>query len=673
MLRSRSVSRARVPVNGGDVSEGLHQGPLTPLGTGVELAPAQGVDTRNFTRIPKICTSHTPRRMPVCRSELRKRVCAGVAAGILLLVAPIAPVRAQELPDDRPAADFPSPSTASTCPAGRISEVIIQNGSVFDLTGREGRFSWAFNLANTLHIRTRPDVIERELLFRVGACYDVDQLRASERPLRSFGFIARADIYGVRAGGDSVQVVVDTQDEWSTRIQPEVDSRDGLELSGITAVEDNIFGTGRHVALFYDRENDQRVYGAEFISPQVLGTRTDLAFKGARTEVGYSLHQAVAYPFVGESGKWAFRQQVGRSDDYFELLVSDPQSDLERIWLPVRRLETEVGAAFRWGGERYRHALVGVALVGERITYPGEAIYPDSLNRPIVPLTRFLPKWSPVRSTRAVLLLGGRSVEFVRRRSLETINSIEDLQLGVEGEISLGPTIPLFSGDRDLALAAGLNIASELRPSLIVGGQVAVEGRRRDSEADRPDWGDVMGEIDLWAYLRSGPESPHTTVGSISAVGGWNASSPFQLTLGGDAGLRGFPRHLDPGGRRVVASIEHRRYLGWPLPDLFDLGGVAFLDAGKIWPGDVPFGIESPVRATAGVGLRAAFPAGSRQTFRADVGIPLRGGAGVKDLVISIGVGQVIGRRVTGPDPQILRSARYALTSSRFLYSGGWW
>src|SRR5690606_3248891 len=156
------------------------------------------------------------------------------------------------------------------------------------------------------------------------------------------------------------------------------------------------------------------------------------------------------------------------------------------------------------------------------------------------------------------------------------------------------------------------------------GGQAAIEGRRRDETADRPDWGDVMGEIDVWAYLRSEPESPHTTVASLSAVGGWSASSPFQLSLGGDAGLRGFPRHVDPGGRRVVASIEHRRYLGWPLPDLFDLGGVAFIDAGKIWPGDVPFGIESPVRATAGVGLRAAFPAGSRQTFRADVGIPLR-------------------------------------------------
>ena len=122
-----------------------------------------------------------------------------------------------------------------------------------------------------------------------------------------------------------------------------------------------------------------------------------------------------------------------------------------------------------------------------------------------------------------------------------------------------------------------------------------------------------------------------------------------------------------------MASIEHRRYLGWPLPDLFDLGAVAFLDAGKIWAGDAPFGMESPVRATVGVGIRAAFPAGSRQTFRADFGIPLRGIAGNRGFVVSVGIGQVIGRRVTAPDPQILRSARYALTSSRFLYSGGWW
>lgn len=569
----------------------------------------------------------------------------------------------------------PVETTTRQCPEGAISSVLIQNGSVFDLSAPalEGRFGWAYRLANALHFRTRSGVIDRELLFKPGDCYDVDALRDSERLLRGFGFIARADIYGIRESDDSIQVVVDTQDEWSTRIQPEVDSRDGVELAGITLVEDNIFGTGRRVALFYDQSNDQKVYGAEFASPQVLGTRIDLGLQASKTEVGYSYHQAIAYPFVGEWGKWAFRQQIGREDEFFELLVPRSSEEPDRIWLPMRRIEVEVGGAFRWGGERYRHGLVGAALVHEKIGYPDAPVYPDSLGRPIVPLVAFTPEWSPTRSTRAMILLGGRSVEFVRRRALETINGIEDLQLGIEGDISFGPTLPFLTDEDDLAFSAGLSAAAEPADVLAIGGQLAFKGRRRMDVNEEAEWADLVGEISLWGYLRSEPESPNTVVASMSVVGGWNATSPFQLSLGSDAGLRGFPRHLDPGGRRVVASIEHRRYLGWPLPELFDLGGVAFLDAGKIWPGDVPFGIESPVRATVGVGIRAAFPAGSRQTFRADIGVPLRGHSGNRGFMVSVGIGQVIGRSVTAPDPQILRSARYSLTSSRFLYSGGWW
>ena len=56
----------------------------------------------------------------------------------------------------------------------------------------------------------------------------------------------------------SVQVVVDTQDEWSTRVQPKLDSRGRIELEGVVLSEDNLLGTGRHFSLFYDEEEDER-------------------------------------------------------------------------------------------------------------------------------------------------------------------------------------------------------------------------------------------------------------------------------------------------------------------------------------------------------------------------------------------------------------------------------
>lgn len=587
------------------------------------------------------------------RRWLGRAAAVGLAAGYALA----APAGAQQGP---------------VCPEGRITEVVIENQSVFDLSdpGRaSARFSWAYRLANSLHRRTRADVIERELLFSVGDCYEVAALRDSERLLRGFGFLANAEIYGVRQGEDAVQVVVDTQDEWSTKIDPSVGADEGIEFRGIELAEDNLLGTGQHVSLFYEKVEEQWVYGAAYSTPQLVGSRTNLSLRVDESEVGTSFHEAITYPFVGETGRVAGRQEVERRDRYFEILMPGYTEKLEPVWVPVRREHVEFGAAFRRGGERYRHTLLGVAIAGERIAYPGMAVFGDTVGRPAVPSDVFSIPWKPTASVRLVGLIGRRDVEFVQRRGFDTVDGTEDVQLGFDGEVSLGISVPGISRDENVSLGGRVGWADEPVPELTYGGQVTLEMRHDvrgfDSAAG---FEDVLAELDGWVYFRSKAGARQTLVGSFSAVSGWNSTLPFQLTLGGITGMRGYPRHLDPGGRRMVASVEHRAYLGWPLPDLIDLGSVVFADVGKIWPGDVPFGVESPIRGTVGIGIRAGFPPGSRQTFRADIGLPIQREIGFRGIVVSVGVGQSIGRRVARPDRQLLRSARYGLTTSDFLF-----
>jgi hypothetical protein len=206
---------------------------------------------------------------------------------------------------------------------------------------------------------------------------------------------------------------------------------------------------------------------------------------------------------------------------------------------------------------------------------------------------------------------------------------------------------------------------------VVIGGQFSFEGRRSYEKIEGlPEWHDILAEIDVWAYARRTPGSRHLWVVAASALGGWHSRVPFQLSLGGEAGLRGYPRHVDPGGRRIAASIEHRAYLGWPLPELLDVGVVTFFDIGQIWPGHAPFGAQSALRASIGAGLRAAFPPGSRQTFRLDVGLPVERGVGLRNLTVSLGVGQAIGRTTVRRDPQLLRSARYGISTSDFEHDG---
>jgi hypothetical protein len=57
---------------------------------------------------------------------------------------------------------------------------------------------------------------------------------------------------------------------------------------------------------------------------------------------------------------------------------------------------------------------------------------------------------------------------------------------------------------------------------------------------------------------------------------------------------------------------------------------AAFADAGRTWHGDVPFGTDTPIRASAGAAILAAVPARSQRTMRAEVAIPLDRSTGAR-------------------------------------------
>ena len=544
----------------------------------------------------------------------------------------------------------------SACPGGVISEVFIDNHSVFDLSDPDlsPRFAWAYRIANGAHMATRPRVIRRELLFEVGDCYDLERLRDSERLLRSLPFIADVDLFGVRQADSTVHVIIDTRDEWSLRVQPRVGGGGASGLTGIRVREDNLLGTGTHVSAFYVDRPDLSVYGASYYTRQLFRSRWDLELELGKTPVGRLISETLEYPFVGETGRWAFRQSVYQNDQYFEYRLASPEGTT-RLRLPESRITFDLGGVHRWGPDRYRRTILGAVLRGEQLTYDGLEYVDEELRDSVPPALE--TRLDSIETVRAMLLLGQRNVSYVSRRGLDTVRGREDVRLGIETQVALGPSVPLASHDRDLGFGFGLFAAGELPWLGIAGTNLLLEARRNyESPATESEWSDVFGHFSSWAYLRRDPEGKNLMVASLSAIGGWNVRVPFQLTLGSETGLRGYPDYLDPGGRRVVGSIEQRHYLGWPLPDLFDLGTALFADVGKMWAGDVPFGVDSPVRAGVGAGLRIAFPPGSQRTLRVDFGVPVRSGLDVDDVEISIGIGQWIGRGPAIQDSQLDRS-----------------
>lgn len=540
---------------------------------------------------------------------------------------------------------------AERCELGIVSSVFVDNHSIFDTRdpALDDRFGWAYRLANTLHFRTREDVIRREILFEPGDCYDPIVLEESERLLRGHDFISRVDVFAIPQPDGSYHVVVDTQDEWSTQIDLRVRMEDGPSFEGGRLRELNVLGTGRALELVYLRRDANREYGAGYSTPQLLGTRWELAGAGGRTRAGTFVEQSIAYPFVGELGRWAARQSFERRDRYFDYTTHRDGQPLHLL-LPVHAAHFGMAALGRTG-RIGRLTLFGAALSYEELSFPrGEEglrlVESDDYDddRPAdagwaEPIRRQL---RPIESLRFYLLFGQRNVTWVKRRGLDSMRGEQDIRLGSEIEFALGRSLPGRRNDHGLFTTLTLYHGLETG-GLTTMGRMQIDGRREVVDGGPARWEDVFIEGEAVGYWRPGRDSRHTLALRLAGIGGWSTRTPYQTTLGGDLGVRGYDRDRFPGGRLFVASLEDRVYFGWPFSRMLDLGGTAFLDVGRIWAGDAPFGTDSDWKASAGLGLRGAFPAGSRTTIRLDIAVPLESGASLRDARLVISVGESLG------------------------------
>ncbi len=586
----------------------------------------------------------------------------------------------QALPAD--SLDGPDPvPPADPCPQGEISHIFIDNHSIFDPARLpdDDRIRWAYVLANRIHMRTRADFIRDELLFREGDCLDPEAIRETARVLREFRFIAGADVFDVEQPDGSSHVVVDTRDEWSTKLALSVRFDEGLRLEGGSLVEENLMGRGISAGAFWISREQQRSVGALAEIPRVAQTNWDVRAAVASTRIGEMLDQAVIYPFQGERVGTAFRQEVSHRRDLFSYVLPAETRNadgdlLSHFLLPVVEQRLQVGMSHRFG-EPGSFLIAGGGVSYERIHPSGLESVRAVRGREFaehVPVDAALaaPLASQLHARRAfrINLRGGvRQIRFAERRGLDTVDGVQDLPLGREAILTLGRSVGSTGPDRPPDLLARVNLfrGGELGPILSFA-TLAGEARREAGVGGTRGWRDTLLEFQTHNYWHpEGPGSP-TVLLRVAAQGGWRTDAPFQLTLGGPDGIRGYSDTALPGARRAVASAEGRWKLPNPLADFMDLGMTVFGDTGRMWAGDVPFGTDTGWRSSVGAGLRVGFPAGSASVIRVDVAIPTDG-AGPRSPIVRISAREWLGLLDDTRSRQLLRSRRSGLTPD---YSG---
>ncbi|MEX1256499.1 MAG: BamA/TamA family outer membrane protein [Gemmatimonadota bacterium] len=559
------------------------------------------------------------------------------------------------------------------CPEGRVTEVLIENHSIFDPEDLpdEGRLVWAYELANRVHIRTREDFIASEILFSTGGCYDARQVVESARILREFRFIASAEVASFPAEEGNRRVVVSTRDEWTTKVRLGVALGGGIQFSSAAITEENLLGRGITLGLSWADRGGLHELGGTLEVPGVRGSDLDALVGVSHNRGGSSGSVTLIRPFVGELIGTAHRQRVFRRQELFAYVLP-AGNEISHVTVPDRAQQIELSLARRFGAPG-RLYLLGGGVSVERVDVGDgeiEAIRDGDFSNRIQAGSELtdaiFPQMTSRRAVRMNLLFGARRLEFQTLRGLDAVYGERDVPSGWEATITAGRSVGgAGGGDRPSDLFTGGSLlAGWARPHSVGQLRVGVEGRRLDAtEAGPAGWRDVLVETQGTLFLTPEWTGVQSFVFRGAFHGGWRATSPFQITLGGPEGVRGFGDAEFPGGRRVVISIEARLGSPNPFPEFLDLGLTVFGDAGTVWGGDAPFGADSAWKGTLGAGLRVGFPAGSSSVIRFDLAYPVGRGAETGSPILRISAKEWIGVIGDTRNPQLARSRRSGIQS----------
>jgi hypothetical protein len=461
------------------------------------------------------------------------------------------------------------------------------------------------------HTTTKPDVIRGFLLLEVGRPCTEQQRAESERILRYQPFLADAAVRAVPDTAGGVRIEVETSDEIPTVFS--VRFRDGSPAA-LRIGNGNVGGRGLSLAVRGERGFAYRDGGGvQLVAYQLLGRPYTLALVADRTPLGSTASVDFGHTFITDLQRTAWHVGFREVRGY----TSFVRPDSAALALGARRRFADVGAVVRIGVNG-RSAFIGGLLTAERVTPASQAVIVSDSGLVADPTPPLAGPFAHVNNTRLNAVVGVRSVAFMTVRGFDALAGAQDVAKGFQLGAVAGRGVSWFgAGDHNLFLAGDLYAG--------LGSATSFAALRLESEGlwHSGGWHAIVASGRLAWYFK--PSRAEILIGGAEFSGGWGWLDrfPFQLRLGDrQGGVRGYSGSRVAGALRGVGRFEARRYLG-QLTKHLALGLATFADAGRVWAGDAPFGVDSRIKVGVGAGLLAAIPPHSRQLWRLDFAYPV--------------------------------------------------
>ncbi|HEX5004195.1 MAG TPA: hypothetical protein VFV65_02710 [Gemmatimonadales bacterium] len=509
-------------------------------------------------------------------------------------------------------------AAADSVAAPLIRGIELTRQEIFDSAEAD---SWPERLANTLHIRTRPQVIRRELLFRDGDPYDSVLVAESARNLRALGIFRSVRIDSVRTDSGLVMQVA-TYDAWTTRPGGRLRTAGNQVSIGLSFYEDNFLGTATRAGASFSSDPIRTTFSLEAWQPRFLGSSVGVGARWEDRSDGTVLRGRVNRPFYSVSDARAFSV----SAEYRDGTVNQY---LDGIDVPTDTLANRMGAVrsgYAWAVQRTMHRYTRVGALAQVVRnnfQPASDTAP--IPRTVTAAVGGFVEWSRVR--------------YIARTGFQTFSRTEDIDLSTTLTLGLYAA-PAFLGydSAGVGLFAGFHIGAPFE-----GGFVSFDGIADGliTAAGIDSGGTVLNTTVAW-----NPDSNSQLVWHGSAGRLTDPAPGYEFDLGLNSGPRAFGVHSFTGNRAFFTTAEARRLL-WPrMFGVLSVGVAAYVDYGGAWWSG------SPVRTgtDVGVGLRLAQTRSSQGIVsRVDLSWRFANDAVGSGWVVSLGRGFVFSLNAQRP------------------------